>query len=79
MYLNKFITFILRLIFALRSYAEAYPIFAQQNYKTPREANGRIVCANCHLAQGPVQLDLPQAVLPGIVFEAKVRIPMIFL
>jgi apocytochrome f len=75
MYLKKFITFILRLIFALRSCSDAYPIFAQQNYKTPREANGRIVCANCHLAQGPVQLDLPQAVLPGMVFEAKVRIP----
>ena len=41
---------------------QAYPIFAQQNYKNPREANGRIVCANCHLAQKPVELDLPQAV-----------------
>jgi apocytochrome f len=75
MYLKKFITFIIRLIFTIRSYSIAYPIFAQQNYKAPREANGRIVCANCHLAQGPVQLDMPQAVLPGIVFEAKVRIP----
>ena len=28
--------------------ANAYPIFAQQNYENPREANGRIVCANCH-------------------------------
>merc|ERR1712187_450065 len=65
----------IRLIFPIRSWSMGYPIFAQQNYKTPREANGRIVCANCHLAQGPVQLDLPQAVLPGIVFEAKVRIP----
>ena len=24
--------------------AHAYPIFAQQGYKNPREANGRIVC-----------------------------------
>jgi apocytochrome f len=54
---------------------QAYPIFAQQNYKTPREANGRIVCANCHLAQKPVELDVPQAVLPNTVFEAVVRIP----
>jgi len=75
MYLKKFIAFIIRLIFTIRSWSIAYPIFAQQNYRTPREANGRIVCANCHLAQGPVQLDIPQAVLPGIVFEAKVRIP----
>jgi len=55
--------------------SNAYPIFAQQNYETPREANGRIVCANCHLAQSTVQLDVPQAVLPGIIFEAKARIP----
>jgi apocytochrome f len=55
--------------------AHAYPIFAQQNYSTPREANGRIVCANCHLAQKPVEIDVPQAVLPNTVFEALVRIP----
>jgi len=55
--------------------AQAYPIFAQQNYKSPREANGRIVCANCHLAQKPVDLEVPQAVLPNTIFEAVVRIP----
>jgi apocytochrome f len=54
---------------------EAYPIFAQQNYKNPREANGRIVCANCHLAQKPVDLEVPQAVLPDTIFEAIVNIP----
>jgi apocytochrome f len=55
--------------------AEAYPIFAQQNYENPREATGRIVCANCHLAQKPVELEVPQAVLPDTVFEAVVKIP----
>nr|YP_635869.1 cytochrome f [Oltmannsiellopsis viridis]Q20EX6.1 RecName: Full=Cytochrome f; Flags: Precursor [Oltmannsiellopsis viridis]ABB81937.1 apocytochrome f of cytochrome b6/f complex [Oltmannsiellopsis viridis] len=55
--------------------AEAYPIFAQQNFKNPREANGRIVCANCHLAQKPVELEVPQAVLPDTVFEATVKVP----
>jgi len=55
--------------------AEAYPIFAQQNYASPREATGRIVCANCHLAQKPVELEVPQAVLPDTVFEATVKIP----
>jgi apocytochrome f len=55
--------------------AMAYPIFAQQNYENPREANGRIVCANCHLAQKPVELEVPQAVLPNTVFEAVVEIP----
>jgi apocytochrome f len=54
---------------------QAYPIFAQQNYKNPREANGRIVCANCHLAQKPVELEVPQAVLPDTIFEAIVDIP----
>lgn len=55
--------------------AEAFPIFAQQNYKNPREANGRLVCANCHLASKPVELEIPQAVLPDSVFEATVKIP----
>merc|ERR1711977_86604 len=55
--------------------ANAYPIFAQQNYNSPREANGRIVCANCHLAQKEIEIDVPQAVLPNTVFEALVRIP----
>ena len=55
--------------------AQAYPIFAQQNYENPREANGRIVCANCHLAQKPVEIEVPQAVLPDTVFEAVVEIP----
>jgi len=57
------------------STAQAYPIFAQQNYENPREATGRIVCANCHLAQKPVELEVPQSVLPDTVFEAVVKIP----
>ena len=36
----------------------AYPVFAQQAYESPREATGRIVCANCHLAQKPVNLEV---------------------
>ena len=55
--------------------AQAYPVFAQQNYKTPREANGRLVCANCHLAQKPVEIEVPQSVLPDTVFEAVLNIP----
>ena len=65
----------LLLTFISFSSAEAYPIFAQQNYENPREANGRIVCANCHLAQKSVELEVPQAVLPDTVFEAVVKIP----
>lgn len=55
--------------------SEAYPIFAQQNYENPREATGRIVCANCHLAKKAVDIEVPQAVLPNTVFEAVVKIP----
>nr|ALO21242.1 apocytochrome f of cytochrome b6/f complex [Chloromonas radiata] len=55
--------------------AKAYPVFAQQNYENPREANGRIVCANCHLAQKPAEIEVPQAVLPDTVFEAVIQIP----
>lgn len=55
--------------------ANSYPVFAQQNYANPREANGRIVCANCHLAQKSVEIEVPQSVLPDTVFEAVVKIP----
>nr|WGO60144.1 cytochrome f [Aneura pinguis]WGO60230.1 cytochrome f [Aneura pinguis] len=55
--------------------SRAYPIFAQQSYDDPREATGRIVCANCHLAKKSVEIEVPQSVLPDTVFEAIVRIP----
>ncbi len=61
--------------FALPGAAQAYPIFAQQAYENPREATGRIVCANCHLAQKPTEVEVPQSVLPDSVFEAVVKIP----
>jgi apocytochrome f len=53
----------------------AFPIYAQQAYQNPREANGRIVCANCHLAQLPTEIEAPTSVLPDSVFEAVVKIP----
>ncbi|SRR5579883_896721 len=55
--------------------AAAYPIFAQQAYENPREATGRIVCANCHLAAKPTEVEVPQSVLPDTVFEAVVKVP----
>nr|YP_011007619.1 cytochrome f [Syringoderma abyssicola]WAM65048.1 cytochrome f [Syringoderma abyssicola] len=55
--------------------SQAYPIYAQQAYTNPRAANGRIACANCHLAEKPVQIESPKAVLPNNVFEAAVKIP----
>jgi apocytochrome f len=57
------------------SLVSAFPIFAQQAYENPREATGRIVCANCHLAQKPVEIEVPQGVLPDTVFSAEVEIP----
>nr|WRW10651.1 cytochrome f [Ascoseira mirabilis] len=55
--------------------SDAYPIYAQQAYTNPRAANGRIACANCHLAEKPVQIESPKAVLPNKVFEAAIKIP----
>ncbi|WGV27254.1 cytochrome f [Halotia branconii] len=56
--------------------AAAYPFWAQQTYpETPREPTGRIVCANCHLAAKPAEVEVPQAVLPDTVFKAVVKIP----
>jgi apocytochrome f len=55
--------------------SNAFPIYAQQAYENPREATGRIVCANCHLAQKPVEIEVPQGVLPDTVFGAEVQIP----
>lgn len=53
----------------------AYPFWAQQNYDSPREATGNIVCANCHLAKKLTQVEAPQAVMPNSVFTAAVKIP----
>jgi len=55
--------------------AAAYPVYAQQAYENPREATGRIVCANCHLGEQRPEVEVPQAVLPDTVFEAVVKIP----
>ena len=53
----------------------AFPIYAQQAYENPREANGRIVCANCHLAQKPTEFESPTSILPDSIFETVVKIP----
>ena len=70
-----FLGVIASLVLTFSESASAYPVFAQQGYENPREATGRIVCANCHLAQKPVDIEVPQAVLPDSVFEAVVKIP----
>ena len=63
-------------IFAWPSSAAAYPFWAQQTSpETPREATGRIVCANCHLAEKKAEVELPLSVAPDTVFEAVVKIP----
>jgi apocytochrome f len=55
--------------------AHAFPYYAQQAFENPREPTGRIVCANCHLAQKKTILEMPQAVEPNTVFEAVVKVP----
>lgn len=73
LYRNIFVFTLISSVFSQS--VKAYPIYAQQNYENPREATGRLVCANCHLAQKPVNLELPQSVLPNSVFEAVAEIP----
>lgn len=68
-------TFIVNSFIFSVAISQAYPIYAQQAYTNPRAANGRLACANCHLAEKPVQTESPKAVLPNKVFEAIVKIP----
>ncbi len=53
----------------------AYPFWAQENYENPREATGKLVCANCHLATMTTQAEVPQSVAADSVFKAAVKIP----
>ena len=71
----KILATFLGLVLTLPQSSFAFPIYAQQAYENPREANGRIVCANCHLAQKPTEIEAPGSVLPNSVFEAIVNIP----
>lgn len=72
---KTFLTFIASIFLLYPQKSFAFPIYAQQAYENPREANGRIVCANCHLAQKPTEYEAPTSVLPDNVFETIVKIP----
>jgi len=63
------------LVGSLPDNAGAYPIFAQQNYKDPREATGKLACANCHLASKQIDVRLPHEVLPDTIFKTYIDIP----
>jgi len=73
--LTNLLTLVMSLVFFYPKESQAFPIYAQQAYENPREANGRIVCANCHLAQKPTEIEGPTSVLPDSVFETVVNIP----
>ncbi len=79
--MSRLITFLISSLFLAMtmliapSASWAYPFWAQQNYENPREATGKIVCANCHLASKTTQAEVPQSVLADSVFKAKVKIP----
>ena len=53
----------------------AYPFWAQQKFENPREATGKIVCANCHVASMPTRAEVPQSVAADSVFKTVVEIP----
>jgi len=55
--------------------AVAYPIFAQQNYPNPRALNGKIACANCHLAGKEIDVRMPHDVLADTIFKIQVEVP----
>lgn len=69
------LTFFSSFLLLFPQQSTAFPIYAQQAYENPREANGRIVCANCHLAQKPTEIESPTSILPDTVFETVVKIP----
>ncbi|MGD1861687.1 MAG: cytochrome f [Leptolyngbyaceae cyanobacterium] len=62
-------------LIAVPKSAQAYPFWAQESYESPREATGRIVCANCHLAEKATRVEVPQSVKPDSVFKAVVKVP----
>jgi apocytochrome f len=77
--LTKTLFIIFALLFGLFSFflekSYAFPIYAQQGYTNPRAANGKIACANCHLAEKSIEIETPQAVLPDTIFETIIKIP----
>ena len=62
-------------IFLVPQPAWAYPFWAQQKFENPREATGKIVCANCHVASMPTRAEVPQSVAADSVFKTVVEIP----
>ena len=62
-------------IFLITQPSWAYPFWAQQKFENPREATGKIVCANCHVASMPTRAEVPQAVAADSVFKTVVEIP----
>jgi apocytochrome f len=70
------VTFFFTSDIVLPQAASAYPFWAQETYpESPRQPTGLIVCANCHLAAKPTEVEIPQSVLPDTVFKAVVKIP----
>ena len=60
-------------IFLIPQPTWAYPFWAQQKFENPREATGKIVCANCHVASMPTRAEVPQAVAADSVFKTVVE------
>ncbi|KAL4288357.1 hypothetical protein AHAS_Ahas19G0278100 [Arachis hypogaea] len=69
------LAFIATALFILVFTAFLLIIYVKMGYENSQEAIGRIVCANCYLANKSVNIEIPQMVLFDTVFEAVVRIP----
>ena len=71
-----FCTFVIGIsVLAIPQPSWAYPFWAQQKFENPREATGKIVCANCHISSMPTRAEVPQSVAADSVFKTVVEIP----
>jgi len=40
----------------------SWPVFAADQYTSPRSQNGSVVCANCHTGSSSIEVSMPQAI-----------------
>lgn len=52
-----------------------YIFLIDKGWENPKEATKQIVCDNCHLANKPIVIEVPQTIFSYTVFETIVLIP----
>lgn len=40
----------------------SWPVFATDQYISPKSQNGSVVCANCHIESNNIEVSMPQAI-----------------